>query len=73
MSFTEFLWKLLATAVVIGIIGIWAAVHAQHGSALRDYSYFVVGFCTLVGLVSAIVAVISHIWQFKPRNRRASS
>lgn len=73
MSFTEFFWKLLATAVVIGMIGIWAALHAESGSALRDYSYFVVGACTLIGLASMIVAVISHIWQYKPRSRRVSS
>jgi hypothetical protein len=72
MGFTEFLWKLLATAMVIGIIGIWTAVHAQSGSVLRDYSYFVVGFSTLVGLVSAILAIILHIWQFKPRSRKGS-
>ncbi|SHM32072.1 hypothetical protein SAMN05444321_5954 [Bradyrhizobium lablabi] len=70
MRFTEFLWKLLATAVVIGITGVWVALHAQSGSALRDYSYFVVGACTLVGLVSMMLAVISHIWQYKPRSRR---
>jgi hypothetical protein len=70
MRFTEFLWKLLATAVVIGMIGVWVALHVESGSALRDYSYFVVGACTLVGLVSAILAIILHIWQFKPRSRR---
>ena len=70
MRFTEFLWKLLATAAVIGIIGVWAANHTQDGSALRDDSYFVVGLCTIVGLVSAILAVILHIWQYKPRSRR---
>jgi hypothetical protein len=70
MSFTEFSWKLLATAVVVGIIGVWTADHAQSGSVLRDYSYFVVGLCALVGLASAILAVISHIWKYKPRSRR---
>ena len=29
MSFTEFLWKLLATAVVIGMVGVWVALHAE--------------------------------------------
>jgi hypothetical protein len=72
MSFTEFLWKLLATAVVIGIIGIVVANHAQHGSALQGYAYLVVGTCTLVGVVSTIVAVVSHIWRYKPRSRRGS-
>jgi uncharacterized membrane protein YsdA (DUF1294 family) len=72
MRFTEFCWKLLATAVVFGIIGVWVADHAQSGSALRDDSYFVVGLCTLVGLVSMILAVIAHIWQYKPRSRRRS-
>ena len=70
MRFTEFFLKLLATAVVIGIIGVWVALHAQSDSALQDYSYFVVGACTLVGLVSMILAVISHIWQYKLRSRR---
>ena len=73
MSFTEFLWKLLATAMVIGIIGVWVALHAQGGSALQDYSYFVVGACTLAGLASAILAVILHIWQYEPRSRRMGS
>jgi hypothetical protein len=72
MSFTEFFWKLLATAVVIGIIGVAGADLAHSGSALRDYCYLVVGTCTLVALVSAILAVISHIWGFKPRSRRRS-
>ena len=70
MSFTEFLWKLLATAMVIGIIGVWAALHTESGSALQGYAYLVVGSCTLVGGVSMIVAVISHIWRYKPRSRR---
>ncbi len=73
MSFTEFLWKLLATAVVIGMVGVWVALHAESDSALRGYSYFVVGACTLVGLGSMIIAVISHIWQYKPRSRRVCS
>jgi len=73
MRFTEFLWKLLATAVVIGMIGGWLALHAESGSPLRDYSHFVVGACTLVGFVSMTLAVISHIWGFKPRSRRVSS
>lgn len=70
MSFTEFLWKLLATAVVIGIIGIWVASHAQSDSALQGYAHFVVGMCTLVGVGSAITAVVLHIWKYKPRSRR---
>lgn len=72
MKFTEFCWKLLATAMVVGIIGVWVALHAESGSALQNYSYFVVGLCTLVGLVSATLAVITHIWQYKPRSRRGS-
>ena len=70
MSFTEFLWKLLATAMVIGIIGIVVANHAEHGSALQGYAHLVVGTCALVGVVSTMTAVLSHIWQYKPRSRR---
>jgi hypothetical protein len=70
MSFTEFLWKLLATSVVVGIIGVWAALHTQSGSALQGYAYLVVGTCTLVGAVSTLTAVVLHIWQYKPRSRR---
>jgi hypothetical protein len=70
MRLTEFLWKLLATAVVIGSVGVWVALHAQSDSALQGYAHLVVGTCTLVGLVSMIVAVILHIWQYKPRSRR---
>lgn len=73
MRFTEFFWKLLATAVVFGMIGVWVALHADSDSALRDYSYFVVGASTLVGLVSMTLAVLSHIWGFEPRSRRVSS
>jgi uncharacterized membrane protein YsdA (DUF1294 family) len=66
MSFTEFLWKLLATAMVIGIIGIMVATRAEHGSTLQGYAHLVVGTCTLV----TILAVILQIWQYKPRSRR---
>ena len=70
MSFTEFLWKLLATSVVIGLIGVFTATHSDHGSDLQGFAYFVVGTCTLVGGVSAITAIVSHIWKYKPRSRR---
>jgi Na+/serine symporter len=66
MSFTEFLWKLLATALVIGIIGIVVATYAEQGSTLQGYTHLVVGSCTLV----TILAVILQIWQYKPRSRR---
>lgn len=69
MGFVEFLWKLVATAVVFGIIGIWTASHAESGSALQGFSYFVVGSCALVGAVSTILAVVLHIWRYKPRSR----
>ncbi len=52
MGFIEFLWKLVATVVVFGIIGILTANHAESGSALQGFSYFVVGSCALVGVVS---------------------
>ena len=70
MSFTEFLWKLAATSVVFGIIGIFTVNHAESGSDLQGFAYFVVGICALVGGVSAITAVIAHIWKYKPRSRR---
>lgn len=70
MGFIEFLWKLVATVVVFGIIGIVTANHAESGSALQGLSYFVVGSCALVGVVSTVTAVVSHIWQYKPRSRR---
>lgn len=70
MSFTEVLWKLVATVVFFGIIGIWTAIHAESGSALQGFSYFVVGSCTLVGAVATMTAVVSHIWKYKPRSRR---
>lgn len=66
MSFTEFLWKLLATAMVIGLMGIVVATHAEHGSTLQGCAHLVVGTCTLV----TILAVILQIWQYKPRSRR---
>lgn len=72
MSLTEFLWKLLATAMVFGIIGIFVATHAEHGSAFHGYAHLVVGTCTLVGGVSAILAVVLHIWKYKPRRRSGS-
>jgi hypothetical protein len=70
MGLIEFLWKLVATVVVFGIIGILTADHAESGSALQGFSYFVVGSCALVGVVSTITAVILHIWRYKPRSRR---
>ena len=70
MGFIEFLWKLVATVVVFGIIGIWTASHAESGSELQGFSYFVVGSCALVGAASTVTAVVSHIWQYKPRSRR---
>ena len=70
MSFTEILWKLLATSVVIGLIGVFTATHSDHGSTLQGFAYFVVGSCTLVGGVSAITAIVSHIWTYKPSSRR---
>jgi hypothetical protein len=70
MGFIEFLWKLVATVVVFGIIGILTANHAESGSALQGFSYFVVGSCVLVGVVSTMTAVVSHIWRYKPRSRR---
>lgn len=72
MSFTEFLWKLVATVVFIAIIGIVVANHADDGSALQGYAHFVVGSCALVGLPAAIVAVLAHIWTYTPRGRRRS-
>lgn len=70
MGFIEFLWKLVATVVVFGIIGILTAHHAESGSALQGLSYFVVGSCALVGVLSTLTAVVSHIWRYKPPSRR---
>ncbi len=61
MSLIEFLWKLAATVVVIGIIGIVTANHAESGSALQGFAYFVVGSSALIGVVSTILAIVSHI------------
>ena len=72
-GFIEFLWKLVATVVVFGIIGILTATHAESASALQGFSYFVVGSCAFVGVVSTILAVVSHIWRYKPRGRRGIS
>ena len=72
IGFIEFLWKLVATVVVFGIIGIFTATHSESGSDLQGFGYFVVGFCSLLGVVSAILAVITQIWQYKPRSRRGS-
>lgn len=69
MSFTEFLWKLVATAMVIGIIGGVTANHAESGSDLQGFAYFVVGSCAFIGVVSTVLAVILHIWKYKPRRR----
>jgi len=70
MGFIEFLWKLVATVVVFGAIGIFTAKHAESDSSLQGFAYFVVGICSLVAVVSAITAVVSHIWQYKPQSRR---
>jgi len=69
MGLIEFLWKLVATVVFIGIIGIVSASHAPTGSSLQGFSYFVVGSCSLIGLSATVLAVILHIWKYKPRNR----
>ena len=53
-GFIEFLWKLVATVVVFGIIGTLTASHAESASALQGFSYFVVGGCAFVGVVSTI-------------------
>lgn len=70
MGLIEFLWKLVATVVFIGLIGVVSASHAPTDSSLQGFSYFVVGSCSLIGLASAVLAVVLHIWKYKPQNQR---